>query len=1288
MPLSRFRALHDAASGRYFYEDTATGETSWDAPQEWADAAVLAGTTVEGAIVAVAEDAAAAEPLPDMASPRNAMAALKISQVIKLRRKARAMKGKMFEKHLDEGSGRWYFVYRPTGESTWDMPPGGAALAPLPTPRAKGIALENALYKADRARDRRERRALIELRSTRFAEEKEKREAEAAAEAEAEVDGLWAEAFKVAAETGELNLSWRKLGFVHEVIYSFAETYGRRLVSLRLIGHELEELPSEVGENCLSLTSLSLASNRLAALPDSLCNLTKLVDVNLLRNQITRLPDDIGDLVELRNLLIASNRLESLPATFGNLTNLKRVVLECNKLARMPETLSRMTCHTLNLNANELVALPHCIKSMASLQTLSANENLLRQLPRDLGESTSLTSIHAVSNRISELPDSMGNMTGLRSLWLDHNNMTSLPWNFFKMTNLVELNMEGNSDMVYPTVDKLIQGAEAVRRWSNERHRHSVFVRKQRIVTTMQDLFEQVLETNESAPTPQDKICSAAFFEPRVEADGDMWFQIVVDHFWEKTLESLQEMWDTGRARKGRVTNLPYEIDECMQTMREFRDPYGLIMRENVTGLFRRCGCVDPATGARRVCVPPQPGWMCQRVCTLYKMHIVLEREKIARDLLEREKAETEEAAFAASAAAREFTESEDGKLYFFHRAKVKADEVMAERKKKRWGDKNYDKMSKELDVCNKKYDKKAEKAKATLEASLKAYKEQLEELEKEEDAAPAGYAREKLGERIEEMMAKIHEPEEEKAVQAVEDERKAELQEIEEKWTGKDYKKPGAFTSYLGKFEKEHRVLVEELAVDLIRVFTEREQARARKKIEEQHRKMRIIRVNWQGLGGRECFIAWRRFTKRNRRQRAKDSHTEDREQQRADAEIGGTVKLARWRLSQWIEGFDPWSDLPFWTQTTTGNVVWAKPLLADTLPPGFEMHKYPELDPDINPDTCDDAIEAMLASQPPQDEPHADEMYLSTPTEGTDGDNSQLSSEGEDAYKQFKAGRGDEESEEESSGDDDDDADDDEAEEGAEGDGEEAKDGEGGEAKEGEEGAVVAAPGAEGAEEKKEDGEEKKEDGEEKKDGEGGELVVAEGDAGEDADDESEAPSEAPSSVDDEPCRGRLIEASKAAVEYTCDDDDDEGKALARNADKRGVQRKIEAETALQRMRKRRLYLQHEFKEELKPEPETLKDALGNVLGLVGDAHRPDGSVVAEKVGFDPEREYTQVELTQMSVAAVKKEKEMAIAAVKAERDAKTAAKREVLEKKNAEKLERKRKEAAAFAAKKPRA
>ena len=44
------------------------------------------------------------------------------------------------------------------------------------------------------------------------------------------------------------------------------------------------------------LTQLTLSSNRLSELPESVCDLIHLRSVNLLRNQLTSLPARLGDL--------------------------------------------------------------------------------------------------------------------------------------------------------------------------------------------------------------------------------------------------------------------------------------------------------------------------------------------------------------------------------------------------------------------------------------------------------------------------------------------------------------------------------------------------------------------------------------------------------------------------------------------------------------------------------------------------------------------------------------------------------------------------------------------------------------------------------------------------------------------------------------------------------------------------------------------------------------------------------------------------------------------------------
>ena len=108
-------------------------------------------------------------------------------------------------------------------------------------------------------------------------------------------------------------------------------------------------------------------------------------------------------------------------------------------------------------------------------------------------------------------------------------------------------------------------------------------------------------------------------------------------------MPALQDAWDEGRARKGRVTSLPYEREEIERVLATYEDAEGHVRLKNVRTKFRRCACVD-ADGKRDVCVPPEAGWMCARTATLFKMHVVLQREKIEKDRASRERLSIEQA--------------------------------------------------------------------------------------------------------------------------------------------------------------------------------------------------------------------------------------------------------------------------------------------------------------------------------------------------------------------------------------------------------------------------------------------------------------------------------------------------------------------------------------------------------------------------------------------------------------------------------------------------------------------
>ena len=226
------------------------------------------------------------------------------------------------------------------------------------------------------------------------------------------------DAFSIAAETKELQVSWQKLGTIHPDIPRFKQRYGMPLMGLRLVGHELEELPRDFGKGLQSLTALSLASNKLEVLPEGICRLTNLRSLNLLRNRLRLLPAKFGELLELRDLYVSSNRLESIPSSFGNLVNLGRVDLNANRLRRLPDSLQRLSCHTFVCNGNLLTSISPALCKMKHLKKMSLCENQIKYLPREIGDMARIETLHLLGNRLMELPDTLGKLTTLRELWL------------------------------------------------------------------------------------------------------------------------------------------------------------------------------------------------------------------------------------------------------------------------------------------------------------------------------------------------------------------------------------------------------------------------------------------------------------------------------------------------------------------------------------------------------------------------------------------------------------------------------------------------------------------------------------------------------------------------------------------------------------------------------------------------------------------------------------------------------------------------------------------------------
>ncbi|GMI08986.1 hypothetical protein TrVE_jg11434 [Triparma verrucosa] len=904
-------------------------------------------------------------------------AAMAIQRLIRVRMATRRLRTKiseaMFTKRLDMKHGVWYYKNQRSGETTWDVPRGNIPMQPMPEPFRRSIEKEKQDIRLNKLKEKEKRDFLIEQRKEEYKQEQIKHVSQAEQAERDRRDQLWADAVEHGKLTGELNMSWQKLGDISERVYNFRRTSARDLTHLRLVGHEMEVVPAKLATSCNNIISLSLTSNRLTDV-EAVAQLTKLTSLTLLRNKLTKLPASMGNLVRLSVLELASNRLESLPATFGNLTGLSKLNLECNRLRRIPETLSRLTIKALNLNSNDLVTLPHCISSMPNLSQLSCNDNKLKYLPGSISESNTLQAIHVCNNRIMELPDTLGQLTTLTNLWLDFNNLTALPMSFHKLDRLTELKMEGNAGMVFPTMDKIIRGPKTVLAWSKKRFSTSLFARQQSIVLTFQDMLKQVgkhsiggeehrgiyeknvkfdipgkAKKKETKGKPEDSLAGPSNL-PEEEGEGELFYQYPEEMFWDTFLPALEEIWNEGSLdTAGDIRSFPYSRKEAERVMNSFEDPYGPVIYRSPTGWFRRCVCKKP-DGSRNVCIPPKAGWMCERPVMLVKMHITLERELEERQRQAQERKTVKEASEAAEKSAKEYLETDEGQIMIRKMAEARAHELQHSEANSKF------KGALELEFRRKR--KRLEKAFKKKEKKLQAKRNEAhDEMEKKKDALMekgkelVGWAAEQNDIQIDKLLDTLANLPEDALLTQLVDKYEADLakivKEIEKKAAKGSLAErilPKALIEFKNSMTKDHNEKLNELMVDLKRQYVERESYRARKKVKMEHIKLRKIMGAWTGLGLRENFDEWKVWTKHRVRQRRRDIRKKNRENRFQYEQEMANKDFAVWNLNKWQRNWDEYNDLPYWVHNVTGESTYDEPDIEAYIPKGWVEPDPPE--------------------------------------------------------------------------------------------------------------------------------------------------------------------------------------------------------------------------------------------------------------------------------------------------------------------------------------------------------
>ena len=208
---SRWRTHWAPEYGRYYFEDHHTGEPRWDPPPVF-----------EKAFPKLPE----IRRLEHTTSAEHSAACM-IQRFFKKRvvpwQNQKLLAGGQvghFEKHLDEASGRYYYVNE-DGETSWDAPAGSYPLQPLPKERIAGLKLEKAMREVERREASIERTTLLQIRREDYEKEKRERRRQNKSVEKSHEQQVWMDAFSIAGETQELQVSWQKLGTMHPDIARF-----------------------------------------------------------------------------------------------------------------------------------------------------------------------------------------------------------------------------------------------------------------------------------------------------------------------------------------------------------------------------------------------------------------------------------------------------------------------------------------------------------------------------------------------------------------------------------------------------------------------------------------------------------------------------------------------------------------------------------------------------------------------------------------------------------------------------------------------------------------------------------------------------------------------------------------------------------------------------------------------------------------------------------------------------------------------------------------------------------
>lgn len=242
--------------------------------------------------------------------------------------------------------------------------------------------------------------------------------------------------FQQARREGHLNLSSVKPGlteiprqvFQLDAFLEEGEKFWEvePLRSLDISFNAITVIPSEIG-SLTNVHTLKARSNRITGpLPASLfteCVALRILDLS--QNELTpSIPEEIGNLNELRDVSLSTNKLAQVPQSLFYLANLRALDLSHNMLQDLPPGLSCTTLVSLNLSHNRLRSIPS-LAALASLESLHCASNQIQLLP-ELSALVQLKTLDASQNQLTSFPNLPRLQSKLNQLVLSYNRITEI----------------------------------------------------------------------------------------------------------------------------------------------------------------------------------------------------------------------------------------------------------------------------------------------------------------------------------------------------------------------------------------------------------------------------------------------------------------------------------------------------------------------------------------------------------------------------------------------------------------------------------------------------------------------------------------------------------------------------------------------------------------------------------------------------------------------------------------------------------------------------------------------